>query len=183
MWCLVVVKMGNKRNKRQYEEQSRLLPPIARQGLQDSDKGSYYQDWIDVETRSTVEQSDSTAENGILIEEEVENVVSASERKLLVFPPTDYEEEFDHLEEREQLESVVDGSRIIDISLISPALKSAARCSECNVGQLSLLEKPNSKMGWASTMYFFCDNCKKKTSFNSSRHVKDDKTKPAAINT
>ena len=176
--------MGNRRNKRKLGDLDRTLPSQVKVELRESDQGSYYNDLCDDDIQSTVTlgDCDSQMENGILIEEEVEKVISASERKLLVFPPTDYEEEADHLDGKDQEEVVAEGSRVFDLSLLSAALQAAAKCSTCNSGKLTLAEKPHSRKGWASTFYFSCDVCDEKTSFHSSRYIRDDKTKPAVIN-
>ena len=125
------------------------------------------------EIRSVEEDCTSEAENDISMEVEVERVITASELKLLV---TDYEEEEDLPNQREEPDSTTEGSRIFNLSLLSVALQSAARCSGCSSGQLSLNEKPNARRGWASSMYFLCDSCGKTTDFRTSRYIGEDKT-------
>ena len=174
--------MGSHKNKRQ-KTAKRSIALDRREHLKQSDKGSYYSDLLENEVRDSSETFE--AETGILIEEEVDSVVTASERKLLVFPSVDFEEERDVLEGsnvQEEQEVQEEGNRIIDISVLSDVISIAANCSTCNFSGLSLKEKASARKGWASTMYLHCNNCDKTTLFSTSKRLGEGRNQPATIN-
>ena len=165
--------MGNSKNKKP----KRSFLSDVKKDLQESDKGSYYHDWTEDEVRGGGEVIIAETD----FSEEIDNLVTASERKLLVFPSVDYQEETnDDAQEGDEADEA--GSRILDISLLSDAIGKAAKCSTCNAMGLSLKENRSIRKGWASSMYLFCANCEKKTTFSSSTHVREDKKSPFVVN-
>ena len=174
--------MGNKRNsKRKWETQHRSLPPTIRHDLKESIKGSYFNQRISPEEQSIENECIVEKVDSDIIEEELDIIVSASERKILSVPPADYEEDSENAEKHDQ-EVTEEGSRIIDISLLTSALQIAAKCASCNSLGLNLREKTNGRRGWASTLYFYCTNCEKKTFFSTSPNLQNDMTKSKVVN-
>ena len=154
--------MGNRKNKKAWRTPKKLFEPYRKRVLNFCVKELFHEEWFAEkeprisENKNLVEMDEAPLEFDV-IEEEVDNVLTASEKKLQAFPHVDFEEELDNVDQMESTDNQMDkqpeGSRILDICLLANALAKAAKCSSCNSIGLSMEEKFNSQEGWASEMY------------------------------